>query len=61
MKQENQPYKRCKYYDLSRTALMKDRKFMVTERPNGEIETRGCQDCNGYNTLCEVYKEWHLK
>jgi hypothetical protein len=57
----NKPYVRCKYYNLARSKGYRDLSFVVTERPNGEIETRGCQDCNGYNILCDVYKEWYLR
>jgi len=57
MKQDNQPYKQCSYYELSRTELNKDRSYMITERRNREVEIKGCQDCNGYNIWCEIFKE----
>ena len=50
-------YIRCKYYDTSKRPEFKGLSYLIIKRKNGNLDLRGCQDCNGYNIQCEVYKE----
>ena len=52
-------YKQCPNYKASREEVNPVFKhaFVVTYR-NGEREVLGCRDCNGYNILCDYYKEF---
>lgn len=55
---ENKPFKRCKNYTLAREqSLNRFNNCFLVQRENGEYELRGCFDCNGHNTRCEVYQE----
>jgi len=54
---KNRPFVRCKHYETANQPEFKRLSYLVLKRENGDLDLRNCQECCGYNSLCEVYKE----